>query len=518
MTVYASWNGATEVASWNVLAGPDLAHLAPVTSAPKHGFETAIHATSNEPYFAVQALDANGSVLATLARHHPPFLSTRAVPLLLALLLALGARPDRGAAGRRDHDRARGRGRTSSSSSPTTSTSRRTTRAQFPALHDLMPTPGRDLLATSSSPTRSAARRAPSILRGQYVHNTGVMNNGGARRRLRGVRTQLGRRAARPSRPGCTPRGYRTALFGKYLNGYPDTVADALRAAGLGRLGQPERRATRTREYNYTLNENGTLVQYGHQPADYLVDVLARKTQRLHHASARASSRSSPTSRRTSPHEPATPAPRYADAFPGARAPRTAVLRPGRRPATSRAGSGDRPPLSPAVQRVHRRACTGGGSSRMLGVEDLLRDVVATLQQTGQLDNTYIVFTSDNGFHLGQHRLPPGKQTAYDEDIHVPLIVRGPGVPPARRSTQFACNVDLAPDVRRARRRQDAGVRRRALAGAVVARRPGAAGVAAGCVRRALRAVAAEPAAGDSSDHDHAASERVPPGLVDRTA
>ena len=65
MTVYASWNGATEVASWDVLAGPDRTHLATVTSAPKHGFETAIHATSNEPYVAVQALDANGAVLAT---------------------------------------------------------------------------------------------------------------------------------------------------------------------------------------------------------------------------------------------------------------------------------------------------------------------------------------------------------------------------------------------------------------------------------------------------------------------
>jgi Arylsulfotransferase (ASST) len=65
MTVYASWNGATEVASWNVLAGPDRTHLETVTSGPKHGFETAIHATSNEPYVAVQALDANGAVLAT---------------------------------------------------------------------------------------------------------------------------------------------------------------------------------------------------------------------------------------------------------------------------------------------------------------------------------------------------------------------------------------------------------------------------------------------------------------------
>jgi Arylsulfotransferase (ASST) len=65
MTVSASWNGATEVASWDVLAGPDRTHLTTVTSGPKHGFETAIHATTNDPYVAVQALDANGAVLAT---------------------------------------------------------------------------------------------------------------------------------------------------------------------------------------------------------------------------------------------------------------------------------------------------------------------------------------------------------------------------------------------------------------------------------------------------------------------
>ncbi|HZP31628.1 MAG TPA: arylsulfotransferase family protein [Acidimicrobiia bacterium] len=67
LLVYASWNGATDVASWGVLAGPDLQHLAPLTTAPKHGFETVIHVTTNQPYVAVRALDASGTVLATSA-------------------------------------------------------------------------------------------------------------------------------------------------------------------------------------------------------------------------------------------------------------------------------------------------------------------------------------------------------------------------------------------------------------------------------------------------------------------
>jgi hypothetical protein len=65
LTVYASWNGATDVASWTVLAGPDYAHLTPLTSTARDGFETAIHATSNQPYYAVQAVGADGSALAT---------------------------------------------------------------------------------------------------------------------------------------------------------------------------------------------------------------------------------------------------------------------------------------------------------------------------------------------------------------------------------------------------------------------------------------------------------------------
>ena len=68
-----------------------------------------------------------------------------------------------------------------------------------------------------------------------------------------------------------------------------------------------------------------------------------------------------------------------------------------------------------------------------------------TLRATKQLDNTYIVFASDNGFHLGQHRMPAGKQTPYETDIHVPLLVRGPGRARRRARHPLAGNTDLAP-------------------------------------------------------------------------
>jgi hypothetical protein len=70
-TVYVSWNGATDVASWELLAGPSPTSLARVSTTPSQGFETAIHTTTSNPYLAVQALSKSGAVLgesATLVR------------------------------------------------------------------------------------------------------------------------------------------------------------------------------------------------------------------------------------------------------------------------------------------------------------------------------------------------------------------------------------------------------------------------------------------------------------------
>jgi hypothetical protein len=65
VTVYASWNGATEVASWRVLSGGDLDKLEPAGSAPRRGFETAVTVYTHQPYVAVEAIDSKGRVLGT---------------------------------------------------------------------------------------------------------------------------------------------------------------------------------------------------------------------------------------------------------------------------------------------------------------------------------------------------------------------------------------------------------------------------------------------------------------------
>ena len=78
-------------------------------------------------------------------------------------------------------------------------------------------------------------------------------------------------------------------------------------------------------------------------------------------------------------------------------------------------------------------------------VDDMVATIVAALKETGRLDDTYVVYTSDNGFHMGQHRLFVGKTTAYEEDIRVPFVMRGPGVPAGQRIEQLVLNNDLAP-------------------------------------------------------------------------
>ncbi|KAJ3066138.1 hypothetical protein HDU98_010542 [Podochytrium sp. JEL0797] len=78
-------------------------------------------------------------------------------------------------------------------------------------------------------------------------------------------------------------------------------------------------------------------------------------------------------------------------------------------------------------------------------VDELLGDVVERLAASGDLDNTYIFYSSDNGYHLGLHRLNAGKTTAYEDDVNVPFLVRGPGVAKGAVRQDVGAHTDLAP-------------------------------------------------------------------------
>ena len=104
----------------------------------------------------------------------------------------------------------------------------------------------------------------------------------------------------------------------------------------------------------------------------------------------------------------------------------------------------DLPQLTPdeeaAIDRLYQRRLES-----LQAVDRGVANLVATLRSLHALHNTYVVFTSDNGFHLGQHRLPAGKETPYDTDIRVPLAMRGPGIPAKTHSSTMVANTDLAP-------------------------------------------------------------------------
>lgn len=80
-------------------------------------------------------------------------------------------------------------------------------------------------------------------------------------------------------------------------------------------------------------------------------------------------------------------------------------------------------------------------------VDELVARVVDTLATTGELDNTVIIYTSDNGYTFGEHRLNFRKIVPYEESVHVPLIIRGPGFPAGHTAPQPTANIDIAPTI-----------------------------------------------------------------------
>lgn len=277
-----------------------------------------------------------------------------------------------------------------------------------------------------------------SLLRGQYAHNTGIYGNkpptGGFETfHASGVETST-------IATWLHDAGYRTALFGKYLNGYPGRDDATFIPPGWDEWAVPNH-GNAYAQYDYSLNENGRVVTYGDRNRDYLTSVIARK--------ATTFLTDGPKGpfflflAPLGPHSPATPPPRHANALPDLVAPAP--------PAFNEADLSDKPawlrgflPLGPRqltkIDTLYRKRVLS-----MLGIQDLVADVVEALQASGQLGNTWIVFTSDNGFHMGEHRLTPGKNTAFDTDLRVPLLIRGPGVPAGRTIDALTANIDFAP-------------------------------------------------------------------------
>ena len=106
----------------------------------------------------------------------------------------------------------------------------------------------------------------------------------------------------------------------------------------------------------------------------------------------------------------------------------------------------NRPPLGTnAIARIDDR--NQRSLESLAEVDRQVGKLVEALREKGELGNTYIVFTSDNGYIDGEHRIEFGKLLAYEPATKVPLLIRGPGIPADETSDALVGNVDLAPTI-----------------------------------------------------------------------
>jgi arylsulfatase A-like enzyme len=273
-----------------------------------------------------------------------------------------------------------------------------------------------------------------SILRGQYTHNHEIWEN------ARGFKTfkRLGHERSTIA-TWLKEEGYETALLGKYLNAYDwedhrhvPPGWDVWRAM-----------LSEAYYYDYTLSENGKPVHYSSAEADYSTDVLAREAREIIRSSAGDGKPLFMYLAPSSPHGPGPPAPRHEGLSEEVQAPRF--------PSFDEADVSDKPgwvrrlPRLSASDKAYVERVTRGHLGLLPSLDDLVAGVVEELEAAGELQNTYLFFSSDNGLLLGEHRIADGKGSPYEESIRVPLAVRGPGIPTGRTTDQIALNIDLAP-------------------------------------------------------------------------
>jgi arylsulfatase A-like enzyme len=291
-----------------------------------------------------------------------------------------------------------------------------------------------------------------TYLSGQYSHNHHVLHNAGPH----GGYQAFDHTNALPV--WLQRGGYWTIDLGRYLNGYgvmvpPETIPP----------GWSEWHNTvdpTTFDYSHwEMNDNGRLVDYPLPGLpEYQTDFLSRRASEL---LTQASALSQPfflsltfpaphSGRPRDPDDPQglptpSPAPGHRDQFAHEPLPRP--------PNFDEADVSDKPQVvsdHPRLSAAKQGAIAENYRQELetlQSVDEAVARIVITLANLGKLDNTLIIFTSDNGFMHGEHRFASEKVLPYEEAIRVPLVMRGPGVPSGRRDRRMVANVDLAPTI-----------------------------------------------------------------------
>ena len=239
--------------------------------------------------------------------------------------------------------------------------------------------------------------------------------------------------------------GYHTGLLGKYLNGYRITAGPPVGWSDWRASGSPA-----SSFWNTRLNVNGTVTEF---PEQFQTDLFAdQAVDMIDDASASgrpfflAFNFSAP---HTSNDGRPTFAPRHESLYADETAPRSDAF--------DEVDTSDQPAFlrqryprltSDQIDAVDERWRNGLRS--LAAVDEAVAGIVHRLDTDGELEDTVIVFTSDNGFFYGEHRIPIGKYLPYEPAVHVPLIVSGPAVAASRRGTESdlaVANVDLSPTI-----------------------------------------------------------------------
>ncbi|ALC48678.1 CG18278 [Drosophila busckii] len=270
--------------------------------------------------------------------------------------------------------------------------------------------------------------RIASILTGQYAHNHRTINNSISG----GCNGQFWRHTSEPQAlPVLLQRhGYRTFFAGKYLNQYEGAEVPPGWQQFYGLHGN-------SRYYNYTLRENAHNVSY---TDTYLTDLLSERAVEFIKSNG-----SSPFFAMIAPpaaHAPFTPAPRHAGAFALVHALRTPSFNAPAEDKHWLLSSGDKLD-NVTVARIDKYFQQRWET--LLAVDELVANVVAALNATSVLNNTFIIYASDNGYHMGQFAQPFDKRQPYETDTRVPLLIRGPGVPAGEYAHMPVSLLDLAP-------------------------------------------------------------------------